>query len=255
MSLARLQDLKGRVALITGGSRGLGLQMAEVLGELGAKVAITARKRDELDAAAAHLKSLGIEALPLVCDMGQLATIPAMVEQVIAALGPIDILVNNAGTSWGAPTIEHSLDGWNKVINLNVTAIFVATQEVGRRCMVPRRSGKVINIASIQGLTGTYADGIPTLAYNASKGAVVNMTRTLAHEWAAYGINVNAIAPGYFPTRMTERLGEASTAQMAPMNRGGGPEDLKGVTALFATDACAFITGQTLAVDGGLTAV
>ena len=187
--------------------------------------------------------------------MGQLATIPAMVEQVIAALGPIDILVNNAGTSWGAPTIEHSLDGWNKVINLNVTAIFVATQEVGRRCMVPRRSGKVINIASIQGLTGTYADGIPTLAYNASKGAVVNMTRTLAHEWAAYGINVNAIAPGYFPTRMTERLGEASTAQMAPMNRGGGPEDLKGVTALFATDACAFITGQTLAVDGGLTAV
>mgnify|MGYP001071557022 FL=1 len=255
MSLARLQDLKGRVALITGGSRGLGLQMAEVLGELGAKVAITARKRDELDAAAAHLKSLGIEALPLACDMGQLATIPAMVEQVIAALGPIDILVNNAGTSWGAPTIEHSLDGWNKVINLNVTAIFVATQEVGRRCMVPRRSGKVINIASIQGLTGTYADGIPTLAYNASKGAVVNMTRTLAHEWAAYGINVNAIAPGYFPTRMTERLGEASTAQMAPMNRGGGPEDLKGVTALFATDACAFITGQTLAVDGGLTAV
>jgi gluconate 5-dehydrogenase len=255
MSLAKLQDLTGRVALVTGGSRGLGLQMAEVLGELGAKVAITARKRDELDAAAAHLKALGITALPLVCDMGQLATIAPMVEQVIAALGPIDILVNNAGTSWGAPTIEHSMDGWNKVITLNVTAIFVATQEVGRRCMVPRQSGKVINIASIQGLTGTYADDIPTLAYNASKGAVVNMTRTLANEWAKYGINVNAIAPGYFPTKMTERLGEASTAQMAPMNRGGGPEDLKGVTALFASDACAFITGQTLAVDGGLTAV
>lgn len=255
MSLAKLQDLTGRVALVTGGSRGLGLQMAEVLGELGAKVAITARKRDELEAAAAHLKSLGIEALPLVCDMGQLTTIPPMVEQVIATLGPIDILVNNAGTSWGAPTIEHSLDGWNKVITLNVTAIFVATQEVGRRCMVPRQSGKVINIASIQGLTGTYADDIPTLAYNASKGAVVNMTRTLANEWAKYGINVNAIAPGYFPTKMTERLGETSTAQMAPMNRGGGPEDLKGVTALFASDACAFITGQTLAVDGGLTAV
>ncbi len=255
MSLAKLQDLSGRVALVTGGSRGLGLQMAEVLGELGAKVAITARKRDELDAAAAHLKSLGIEALPLVCDMGQLATIPPMVEQVIAALGPIDILVNNAGTSWGAPTIDHSMDGWNKVITLNVTAIFVATQEVGRRCMVPRQSGKVINIASIQGLTGTYADDIPTLAYNASKGAVVNMTRTLANEWARYGINVNAIAPGYFPTKMTERLGETSTAQMAPMNRGGGAEDLKGVTALFASDACAFITGQTLAVDGGLTAV
>ena len=139
MSLAKLQDLGGRVALVTGGSRGLGLQMAEVLGELGAKVAITARKQHELDAATAHLKALGIEALPVVCDMGDLAAIPALVERVIAALGPIDILVNNAGTSWGAPTIEHPLDAWNKVITLNVTAIFVVTQEVGRRCMVPRR--------------------------------------------------------------------------------------------------------------------
>ena len=259
MSLAKLQDLKGRVALVTGGSRGLGLQMAEVLGELGAKVAITARKKHELDAATEHLKVLGIEALPVVCDMGALATIPAMVEEVITALGPIDILVNNAGTSWGAPTIDHPLDGWQKVMTLNVTAIFVVTQEVGRRCMVPRGEGKVINIASIQGLTGTYPEGMPTLAYNASKGAVVNMTRTLAAEWAPLGINVNAIAPGYFPTKMTApiaaALGGDKTASMAPMNRVGGPEDLKGVTALFASDACGFITGQTLAVDGGLTAV
>ena len=259
MSLAKLQDLSGRVALVTGGSRGLGLQMAEVLGELGAKVAITARKKHELDAASEHLKGLGIEALAVVCDMGDLAAIPAMVKQVIAALGPIDILVNNAGTSWGSPTIDHPLDGWQKVITLNVTAIFVATQEVGRRCMVPRREGKVINIASIQGLTGTYPEGMPTLAYNASKGAVVNMTRTLAAEWAPLGINVNAIAPGYFPTKMTApiaaALGGDKTAAMAPMNRVGGPEDLKGVTALFASDACGFITGQILAVDGGLTAI
>lgn len=259
MSLAQLQDLHGRVALVTGGSRGLGLQMAEVLGELGAKVAITARKKHELDAAAEHLKGLGIEALPLVCDMGDLAAIPAMVEQVISALGPIDILVNNAGTSWGAPTVDHPLDGWQKVITLNVTAIFVVTQEVGRRCMVPRKKGKVINIASIQGLTGTYPEGMPTLAYNASKGAVVNMTRTLAAEWAPLGINVNAIAPGYFPTKMTApiaaALGGDKTASMAPMNRVGGPEDLKGITALFASDACGFITGQILAVDGGLTAI
>ena len=259
MSLAKLLDLHGKVALVTGGSRGLGLQMAEVLGELGAKVAITARKKGELDEAAAHLKAQGIEALPIVCDMGDLAAIPPMVDRVITALGPIDILVNNAGTSWGAPTIEHPLDGWNKVITLNVTAIFVVTQEVGRRCMVPRKSGKVINIASIQGLTGSYPEGMPTLAYNASKGAVVNLTRTLANEWAPLGICVNAIAPGFFPTKMTAaisaRLGDDATAEMAPMKKAGGPEDLKGVTALFASDACAFITGQTLAVDGGLTAV
>ncbi len=259
MSLAQLQDLKGKVALVTGGSRGLGLQMAEVLGELGAKVAITARKQHELDAALAQLEAQGVDALSVVCDMGDLASIPAMVEQVVATLGPIDILVNNAGTSWGAPTIDHPLGGWEKVMTLNVTAIFVATQEVGRRCMVPRRSGKVINIASIQGLTGTYPEGMPTLAYNASKGAVVNMTRTLAAEWAPLGINVNAIAPGYFPTKMTapieKAIGKDAAAAMAPMRKVGGPEDLKGVVALFATDACAFITGQTLAVDGGLTAI
>jgi gluconate 5-dehydrogenase len=259
MSLSKLMDLKGRIALVTGGSRGLGLQMAEVLGELGAKVAITARKKGELDAAAAQLKSQGVEVLPLVCDMGELDSIAPMVEQIIAKLGPIDILVNNAGTSWGQTTVEHTLDGWNKVITLNVTALFAVTQEVGKRCMVPRKSGKVINIASIQGLTGTYAAGIPTLAYNASKGAVVNMTRTLAHEWAPLGINVNAIAPGFFPTKMTAalstHLGDDGAAAMAPMNRVGGPEDLKGITALFASDACAFITGQILAVDGGLTAV
>ena len=259
MSLSKLLDLKGQVALVTGGSRGLGLQMAEVLGELGARVAITARKQDELDEAAKHLRAMGIEALPVVCDMGRLAGIAPLVERVLAELGPIDILVNNAGTSWGQATIEHTLDGWQKVINLNVTAIFVATQEVGRRCMVPRRRGKVINIASIQGLTGTYPDGMPTLAYNTSKGAVVNMTRTLAAEWAPLGINVNAIAPGYFPTKMTAPIAKAiggdKTAAMAPMQRVGGPEDLKGVTALFASEAGAFITGQILAVDGGLTAV
>jgi Dehydrogenases with different specificities (related to short-chain alcohol dehydrogenases) len=259
MSLSALQDLRGRVALVTGGSRGLGLQIAEALGELGAKVAITVRKKQELDAATGHLKSLGIDAVPIVCDMGDLDAIPPLVEQVIASLGPIDILVNNAGTSWGAPTVDHPLEGWNKVMTLNVTAIFVLTQEVGRRTMVPRKSGRVINIASIQGLTGTYPEGMPTLAYNASKGAVVNMTCTLAAEWAPLGITVIAIAPGYLPTRMTApiaaSISDDNTAAMAPMNRVGGPEDLKGVTALFASDAGAFITGQILAVDGGVTAV
>jgi gluconate 5-dehydrogenase len=232
--------------------------MAEALGELGAKVAITARKPNELDEAGKHLSAMGIEALPIVCDMADLAAIPPMVERVIATLGPVDILINNAGTAWGAATVDHTLEAWNKVMTLNLTAMFVVTQEVGRRCMVPRKQGKIINITSIQGLTGFYPETAATLAYNTSKGGVVNFTRTLAYEWAQYNINVNAIAPGFFPTKMTKailsEMGD-ETANLAPLKRVGGPEDLKGITAVFASDACAFITGQTIAIDGGLTAI
>ena len=252
MSVKQLFDLAGRTALVTGGSRGLGLQMAEALGEMGARVALTARKRDELELAVTHLKSrLGIDAVALECDMSKAAA--------IAPLGPIDILVNNAGTTWGAATIEHPIEAWQKVIDLNLTAMFLVSQEVGRRCMVPRRSGKVINIASILGLVGGGDPGRPaTIAYNTSKGGVISFTRALAAEWAQYNINVNAIAPGFFPTKMTkgimEMLGD-EVANKAPLKRVGGPEDLKGLTVLFASDACAFITGQVVAVDGGVTAV
>lgn len=246
------------MALVTGGSRGLGLQMAEVLGELGARVAISARKPAELAEAKAHLTSLGIECLTVPCDMGDLAGIPSLVDSVVGGLGPIDILVNNAGTTWGQPTAEHTLDGWNKVLTLNLTAIFVATQEVGKRCMLPRRQGKVVNIASVQGLSGGYPEGLPTIAYNASKGGVVNFTRMLANEWAPHNVNVNAIAPGYFESKMTKHIFDnqhGKTAGLAPMGRTGGVEDLKGITALLASEAGAFITGQIIAVDGGLTAV
>jgi gluconate 5-dehydrogenase len=259
MGVRKLFDLGGKVALVTGGSRGLGLQMAEGLGEMGARVALTARKRGELDQAVSHLKALGIDAIALECDMSRAAAIAPAVEQIVATLGPIDILVNNAGTTWGAATVEHPLEAWQKVIDLNLTAMFVVSQEVGRRCMVPRRSGKVINIASILGLVGGGDPGRPgTIAYNTSKGGVISFTRALAAEWAQYNINVNAIAPGFFPTKMTkgimEMLGD-QVATKAPLNRVGGPEDLKGITALFASDACAFITGQVIAVDGGVTAV
>ena len=260
MSLSQLQNLKGQVALVTGGSRGLGLQMAEVLGELGASVAITARKQPELDAATERLRGMGINAMSVVCDVGDLQALPGLIDQVTEKLGPIDILVNNAGTSWGEPTAGHSMEAWNKVMSVNVTATFALTQEVGRRCMLPRKQGKVIVVASIQGLTGSYPGGVPMLAYNTSKGALVNLTRTLANEWGPLGINVNAIAPGYFPTKMTAPLTAAGGARdaaidSAPMKRAGGPEDLKGVTALLATAAGAFITGQTIAVDGGFTAI
>jgi gluconate 5-dehydrogenase len=260
IGVKKLFDLTGRAALVTGGSRGLGLQMAEALGEMGARVALTARKPDELERAVAHLRTLGVEAVPLACDMSDAAAIAPMVERAVAALGPIDILVNNAGTTWGAATLDHPLEAWRKVIDLNLTAMFLVSQEVGRRCMVPRRKGKIINVASILGLVGGGgASGPATIAYNTSKGGVVNFTRSLAAEWAQHDINVNAIAPGFFPTKMTkgllEMLGPEKAAAKAPLNRVGGPEDLKGLTVLFASDASAFITGQIVAVDGGATAV
>jgi NAD(P)-dependent dehydrogenase (short-subunit alcohol dehydrogenase family) len=259
VSVRELFDLTGRVALVTGGSRGLGLQMAEALGEMGASVAITARKAAELDAAAKHLAGMKIEVLALPCDLSDPAAIEPMVDAVLAELGPIDILVNNAGTTWGAAAVDYPSEAWAKVVDLNLTALFAVTQQVGRKCMVPRRRGKIVNIASILGLVGAGDTSRPgTIAYAASKGGVISLTRSLAAEWAQFNINVNAIAPGLFPTKMTrgliEIMGERA-ASKAPLNRVGGPEDLKGVTVLLASDAAAFITGQVVAVDGGATAI
>lgn len=261
MGVRQLFDLGGRAALVTGGSRGLGLQVAEALGELGARVALVARKQDELDAAVAHLAgTLGMKAVPIVCDLSDPSAISSMVADAESSLGPIDILVNNAGATWGAATVDLPLSAWQKVINVNLTAMFLVTQEVGRRSMVPRRQGKVINVASILGLGGGSADDRrpATLAYSTTKGGVVNFTRSLAVEWGAHSINVNAIAPGFFPTKMTkgilEMIGD-DAANHAPLRRVGGPEDLKGVIALLASDAGAFITGQIIAVDGGVRAM
>ncbi len=258
-SVRKLVDLGGKVALVTGGSRGLGLQMAEALGEMGARVAITARKPAELEEARAQLAAQGVAAIAIPCDMSEPAAIGPSVERAIAELGPIDILVNNAGTTWGAATIDHPLEAWRKVLDVNLTAMFMVSQEVGRRCMVPRRSGKVINIASILGMVGAGDISRPgTIAYSASKGGVIAFTRALAAEWAQYNINVNAIAPGMFPTKMTKGLIEIMgdrAASKAPLNRVGGPADLKGLAVLLASEASAFITGQVVAVDGGATAI
>jgi NAD(P)-dependent dehydrogenase (short-subunit alcohol dehydrogenase family) len=254
MSIRKLFDLGGKIALVTGGSRGLGLQIAEGLGEMGAKLAITARKPDELDEARAHLERQSIEALPLPCDLSQPDAIAPMVSKVLERYGRIDILVNNAGATWGAPAEDHPLEAWQKLVNLNLTGTFLVTQAVGKRSMIPNRYGRIVNVASIAGLRGNPVGMLKTLAYNTTKGGLVNFTRTLAAEWGEYGITVNAIAPGFFPSKMTkgalEKIRDKLIAAV-PLHRLGNEEDLKGVAALLASDASRHITGQIIAVDGG----
>jgi len=257
MGVKELFRLDGQVALITGGSRGLGLQMAEALGEMGCRLVISARKEDELAAAQAHLQALGCKVLPVVCDLQHSDRIPALVDQALEHFGAIDILVNNAGATWGAPAEDYPDAAWHKVMNLNVSAPFFLAREVGRRSMIPRGSGKIINIASVAGLRGT-APGVHTIAYNTSKAAAINFTRALASEWGRYNINVNAICPGFFPTKMSEglleKVGEAVIAR-SPLHRLGGAEDLKGAVVFFAAEASRHVTGQYLAVDGGSSIV
>lgn len=253
MGIKQLFDLSGRVALVTGGSRGLGLQMAEALGELGAKVAITARKERELEEAATHLVKQRIEALTIVGDLSHFDGIPKMVDQVVAKFGGIDILVNNAGTTWGAPAASYPAEAWNKVMDLNINAMFFLCQDIGRRFMIPKRSGKIINMSSVAGLHAGPPE-MATIAYNASKGAVISFTRALGAEWGQYNINVNAICPGFFPSKMTRGLLEKIETMIVsgtPLQRLGGPEDLKGTVAFLASEASRHVTGQYIVVDGG----
>jgi len=253
-------DLTGKVALITGGSRGLGLQIAEAYLDAGASVVLTAHKQYELDEAKAHLSGLNAtnadKVKVIAIDLQKLEEIPAMVSAIRAELGEIDILVNNAGTSWGAPMEDHPLDAWHKVMNLNMTAPFVLTQEVGKQSMIPRQQGKIINIASIGGLGGNRPEmNMATISYNASKGAMVNFTRALACEWGKYNINVNALCPGFFITKLSEKLLEGMSDQLAtvPLGRFGNETDLKGPAIFFASEASRHVTGSCLAVDGGVT--
>jgi gluconate 5-dehydrogenase len=254
----QLFSLEGKTAIVTGGSRGLGLQMAEALGEQGARLVISARKQEELDDACSHLAARGIDASSIAVDLSQEAAVRPFVEEAIRRLGHVDILVNNAGASWGAPAEDYPLEAWDKVMDLNVRSIFLVSQAVGKLSMIPRRYGRIVNISSIAGLAGNPPGTMQTLAYNTSKGAVVNFTRALAGEWGKYGITVNSIAPGFFPSKMTKGVLAAfgdSLAKDAPLGRLGDDEDLKGAVVLFASDAGKHITGQTLAVDGGVSAV
>jgi gluconate 5-dehydrogenase len=246
------------VALITGGSRGLGFQIAEALGEFGARIVLVARKEAELVEATKKLGAAGVAAEYVVGDLSSSAAVSSVIEEIGNRGLSIDILVNSAGATWGAPAAEYPEEAWNKVINLNLTSLFLLTQAVAVRWMLPRKRGAVLNIASIEGLQAHHKRQPGTVAYNASKGGVVNMTRALAAEWGQYGIRVNALAPGFFPTKMTARtidaFGEA-LIDNTPLGKLGGDDDLKGAALLLASPAGGHITGQVIAVDGGTTII
>jgi gluconate 5-dehydrogenase len=257
-TIQELFDLKGKTALVTGGSRGLGLQMAHALGEAGARIMLSSRKASDLEEAAADLQAAGIDARWIAADCSREEDIRKLADGTMERMGDIDILVNNAGAAWGAPAEDHPVEGWDKVMNLNVRGYFILSQHVAKRSMIARRKGRIINIASIAGLGGNPPD-MTTLAYNTSKGAVITFTQALACEWGKYGITVNAICPGFFPSKMThatlDRIGVDKLAGNAPLKRLGDDEDLKGITLLYASDAGKHITGQWLAVDGGVSVV
>ena len=258
MSVRRLLDLGGKIALVTGGSRGLGLQIAEALGEMGAQVIVTARKQDELHEAVTHLKKSGIDAYSHVCDIGRREAIAPMAEEVLRKSGKVDILVNNAGATWGAPAEEHPLDAWDKLVNVNLSGAFALTQIIARQSMIPAKWGRIINVASIAGLIGQDPRFAPTAAYTATKHGLVGLTRQLAAEWGVHGITVNAICPGFFPSKMTRATLDkmsASIVDITPNRRLGNNEDLKGLAVLLASEASRHITGQAIAVDGGTTIV
>jgi len=253
-----LFDLSGRKALVTGGSRGLGRQVAEALGEAGAEVLLTARKGEELESVVESLAKRGVTAHWIAADASDPTEVQRVCRHALEQLGTVDILVNNAGAAWGAPAEDYPLEAWDKVMNLNVRSVFLFSQYIAKHSMIPRREGRIVMMASIAGLAGN-GDGSEAVAYNASKAAVINLTRALAAEWGPFGIAVNAIAPGWFPSKMTrgtiEARGIEKMKERIPLRRLGDENDLKGVTLLFASRAGKHITGQVLAVDGGVSAV
>jgi len=249
--------LDGRTAIVTGGGRGLGRYMAEALADAGAKVVLCSRKKEACDEVRDEIKGRGGEAVSLACDVSDPESVESVVEAAESEFGGVDILVNNSGATWGAPPEEMPLDRFDQVVNVNLRGTFVMAQAVGRRMIERGTRGSIINIASVAGISGGRPPYMQTVGYNSTKGAVISMTRDLATSWAQHGINVNAIAPGWFPTRMSGPLIERFEDEMLrdiPLHRFGSPEELKGVTVFLASDAASYMTGQTVTVDGGATA-
>lgn len=253
MELNELFDLTGKTAIITGGGRGLGEQIATGFAEAGANVVLCSRKKEACDEVTARIETLGVKALSFKCDITNPADVQEVVNETYRTFGSIDILVNNSGASWGAPAIDMPLEAWHKVMNVNVTGTFITCQTVGR-IMIEQGHGKIINIASVAGLRGTDPKVLDAVGYNTSKGAVITLTKDLAVKWGQHNINVNAIAPGFFPTNMTKDVlakGKTSILEATPLKRLGSEHDLKGAAVYLASKASDYVTGNTLIVDGG----
>ncbi|MEI2375533.1 SDR family oxidoreductase [Priestia megaterium] len=257
MHIKDLFDLTGKTAIITGGGRGLGEQMAEGLAEAGANIVLCSRKKEACQQVADRLARLDVKTLALTCDISQPEDIKNVVHQTIETFGRIDILINNSGATWGAPVEEMPLEAWEKVMNINVTGTFLMSQEAGKK-MIKQKAGKIINIASIAGLGGTDPQYMDTIGYNTSKGAVITFTKDLAVKWGQHNIQVNAIAPGFFPTKMSGAImeqGKDYFLSQTPLKRFGSDADLKGAAVFLASAASNYITGDILTVDGGVHAM
>ncbi|UOR11468.1 SDR family oxidoreductase [Halobacillus amylolyticus] len=253
MHIKELFDLSGKTAIVTGGGRGLGKQIAEGFAESGANVVVCSRKEGACQEVSEQLTKLGVKSLALKCDITNSDDIQHVVDKTVEQFGRIDILVNNSGATWGAPVEEMPIEAWQKVINVNVTGTFLMSQAVGK-VMLEQEAGKIINIASVAGLKGSNPEYMDTIGYNSSKGAVITFTKDLAVKWGPRGIYVNAIAPGFFPTKMSKVLiekGEDAFLKGTPLRKFGSENDLKGAAVFLASPASDYITGDIMVVDGG----
>ena len=257
MGVKELFDLSGKVAIITGAGRGLGEFIAEAFAEAGANIVLCSRKIENCEEVARKLQSFGVRTLALKCDISNPQDVKEVVNQTLEQFGSVDILVNNSGATWAAPVEEMPLEAWKKVIDVNITGTFLMSQEVGK-IMIKQHQGKIINLSSIAGFGGTNPEYMNTIGYNTSKGAINTFTKDLAVKWGEYNINVNAIAPGSFPTKMSTEMLEQSKDYFisnTPLKRFGSKEDLKGVAVFLASKASDFITGEIITVDGGVSAI